>query len=505
MEKMQRKKEHEHKEQGGDAGEDREVEERKKKEAEEAKRRAEEERKRKIEEENQKIRREEEEAARNEEARQEEEQRRERERMEMEEQQEREEREEREKERREKERREREKREREMEEREERESIRSQKQSFMYDEKEKPQEKHAPMMVSHEGFDQDQIKMPSVDPRLAEEERKAMELRSIRQTRPKTARRAPPSRMRTRMQQQKQMEEETAQVADKAPIAEDDDGRCRVLEAQKLDETEDLSHPSHAQSIGQLLQRAAGGVTPFGHALLSVREDSESMIHEHKQWKEESERLKAELSKVRAAQEDRIRLLEAELREVDTLIDEKERNLPSTSQYFPRKQMLISDPVSLPDDFDSRKVWPWCEMIGEIRDQESCGSCWAFGSSESFGDRFCIATEGDKLSDEFLAPQWLISCDKTDNACDGGNPGRAGYYFMSHGTTTDDCFPYVSGDGEFIPDCPSTCDDGSTPELYYASDVIRLEGEEQMMDSIHANGPIVVGFVVYEDFEAYTS
>ncbi|GKT25287.1 hypothetical protein ADUPG1_012991, partial [Aduncisulcus paluster] len=105
----------------------------------------------------------------------------------------------------------------------------------------------------------------------------------------------------------------------------------------------------------------------------------------------------------------------------------------------------------------------------------------------------------------FLAPQWLISCDKTDNACDGGNPGRAGYYFMSHGTTTDDCFPYVSGDGEFIPDCPSTCDDGSTPELYYASDVIRLEGEEQMMDSIHANGPIVVGFVVYEDFEAYTS
>ncbi|GKT28025.1 hypothetical protein ADUPG1_000365, partial [Aduncisulcus paluster] len=100
MEKMQRKKEHEHKEQGGDAGEDREGEERKKKEAEEAKRRAEEERKRKIEEENQKIRREEEEAARNEEARQEEEQRRERERMEMEEQQEREEREEREKERR---------------------------------------------------------------------------------------------------------------------------------------------------------------------------------------------------------------------------------------------------------------------------------------------------------------------------------------------------------------------------------------------------------------------
>lgn len=32
---------------------------------------------------------------------------------------------------------------------------------------------------------------------------------------------------------------------------------------------------------------------------------------------------------------------------------------------------------NLPDEFDSRVRWPNCPTIREIRDQGSCGACWA--------------------------------------------------------------------------------------------------------------------------------
>ena len=48
--------------------------------------------------------------------------------------------------------------------------------------------------------------------------------------------------------------------------------------------------------------------------------------------------------------------------------------------------------VPIPTAFDSRERWPAC--IHPIRTQGHCGSCWAHGSSESFSDRLCIATNG---------------------------------------------------------------------------------------------------------------
>ena len=54
----------------------------------------------------------------------------------------------------------------------------------------------------------------------------------------------------------------------------------------------------------------------------------------------------------------------------------------------------FSKPVSdIPTQFDSRTQWPNCTVIGQIRDQGACGSCWAFGAAEMFSDRVCIATQ----------------------------------------------------------------------------------------------------------------
>lgn len=49
--------------------------------------------------------------------------------------------------------------------------------------------------------------------------------------------------------------------------------------------------------------------------------------------------------------------------------------------------------LALPDSFDPKTKWPQCTVIQKVRNQAGCGSCWAFGATESFEGRRCAATK----------------------------------------------------------------------------------------------------------------
>ena len=71
----------------------------------------------------------------------------------------------------------------------------------------------------------------------------------------------------------------------------------------------------------------------------------------------------------------------------------------------------------LPESFDWREEKPEC-FENRIRNQGSCGSCWAHAVSEVISDRVCIATEGE--SKPVFSPQQLVDCDLLDHGCHGG-------------------------------------------------------------------------------------
>jgi C1A family cysteine protease len=79
-----------------------------------------------------------------------------------------------------------------------------------------------------------------------------------------------------------------------------------------------------------------------------------------------------------------------------------------------------------------------------VKDQQQCGSCWAFSATETIETAWALA--GNSLVE--LSPQQLVSCDKTDNGCNGGLPSNAFEYVKSAGgLASESDYPYTSGKG----------------------------------------------------------
>merc|ERR1711977_366551 len=153
----------------------------------------------------------------------------------------------------------------------------------------------------------------------------------------------------------------------------------------------------------------------------------------------------------------------------------------------------------VPDSFDATQQWG--DKIHPIRDQQRCGSCWAFSASEVLSDRFSIAS---KKSTPVLSPEDLVQCDTSDMGCQGGRLASAWSYIVNTGLVTDSCDPYTSGSGT-SGTCSKKCADGSSWTPSKAKTSFAINGVENMQKEIMTNGPIQVAFKVYKSFMSYKS
>jgi cathepsin B len=154
---------------------------------------------------------------------------------------------------------------------------------------------------------------------------------------------------------------------------------------------------------------------------------------------------------------------------------------------------------TVPAAFDATEQWPG--LVHRIRNQEQCGSCWAFSASEVLSDRVAIAT---KRPSPPLSPEDMVSCDSGDMGCRGGQLPAAWNYLTSTGIVTDNCFPYTAGGGD-APACPNTCADSESwsESKVKASSAYAIRGVENMQKEIMTNGPIQVAFKVFKSFMSY--
>lgn len=187
--------------------------------------------------------------------------------------------------------------------------------------------------------------------------------------------------------------------------------------------------------------------------------------------------------------------------------------------------------VEIPDSFDARQEWSECPSTKEIRDQGSCGSCWAFGAVEAMTDRICISS-GGKLTPHISAEDLLSCCQSCGMGCNGGFPEAAWNYWVDSGLVTggqynshQGCEPYeipacdhhvkgklkpCSKSIDPTPPCTRKCEPGYnvsySDDKRYGENGYSVSSEvEKIQTEIMTQGPVEGAFTVYADFPSYRS
>jgi hypothetical protein len=155
------------------------------------------------------------------------------------------------------------------------------------------------------------------------------------------------------------------------------------------------------------------------------------------------------------------------------------------------ESMLTED--ALPASYDARAEG----IVTSVKDQGSCGSCWAFASVGGLESHILKADRELLPSDLDLSEQQQVSCNTAMDGCNGGY-ATAIQYWEDKGPLDESCFRYTAKDS-------TPCAEAGCPQYDYRVTDYHTEPATTngFKNSLYVYGPSYWRFNVYSDFDIY--
>uniref|UniRef100_A0A6C0BMZ7 Peptidase C1A papain C-terminal domain-containing protein n=1 Tax=viral metagenome TaxID=1070528 RepID=A0A6C0BMZ7_9ZZZZ len=213
------------------------------------------------------------------------------------------------------------------------------------------------------------------------------------------------------------------------------------------------------------------------------------------------------------------------------------------------ENLPVREPPALdvPREFNGREHWG--KLLSPIRDQGSCGSCWAFSTTGALACRFNILSQGQIFVELSAAKMLLCAFGEREYeidpdvqtleyieelqriytnqfVCHGNTLADAWRYLYVLGVPTAQCFPAslrskyggptVQELSTEITDTPlcaqyagkygDKCLDGTPAKQYRCAIYYTLGSEDELsiQREIYAHGPVTTSFRIYADFYTFS-
>jgi len=164
-----------------------------------------------------------------------------------------------------------------------------------------------------------------------------------------------------------------------------------------------------------------------------------------------------------------------------------------SSQVLQSGLHLTADSLNAPSERD------WKKFDTPVRNQGSCGSCWAFATTAMVETHMRMNGWGSVD----LSEQELAVCASNVGGCGGGWPSTAMKYIKEKGVASEAQYGYNAGP-VYAPGS-SICSSSSKFVKENLFDIsANVRGEARMAQAL-ANGPLVIAFAVGSDFFSYSS